>query len=250
MASLLRPVLFAPALALALAADRPNPASLDWVSLPGGTFSMGAPETEAERSPDEGPQHPVTVRAFDLTRGEVTVAQYRRCVAAGACTAPGTEEGCNWGVAGRDEHPINCVDWGQAEAFARWAGGRLPTEAEWEYAARGGQRYLYAGSDDVGSVAWQAGNSGGSTHAVCGKQPNGYGLCDLSGNVWEWVADWYHPSYAGAPSDGSAWTQGGNQHRVVRGGSWRYSGRALRLAIRHGCSPGDRSAGLGFRLAR
>jgi formylglycine-generating enzyme required for sulfatase activity len=243
-------VLLGPPLVLALAAEGSNPARLDWVFIPGGTFTMGAPETEQAASPDEGPVHQVAVKAFEMTRNEVTVTQYRRCVEVGACTVPGAGEGCNWGVLGHEDHPINCVDWDQAATFARWAGGRIPTEAEWEYAARGGRDTLYAGSNDVGAVAWHVGNSGGSTHPVGGKLPNGYGLHDMSGNVWEWVADWYHRSYAGAPADGSAWVEGGNAHRVIRGGSASYAGRPIRLAIRHGCSPGDRSAGLGFRLAR
>ncbi len=207
------------------------PKGIDWVRIPGGSFQMGSNDGDL----GEKPVHAVHVGSFEMSRSEVTVAQYRACVDAGECTEPGTGgymDACNWGKSGRDDHPINCVDWHQASAFARWAGGRLPSEAEWEYAARGGESYIYAGSNTAGDVAWYEGNSGDRTHEVCGKRHNGYGLCDMSGNVWEWVEDWYHDSYAGAPSDGSAWTTGGGSYRVYRGGTWTYSAARVRVADR------------------
>jgi formylglycine-generating enzyme required for sulfatase activity len=187
----------------------------------------------------------------------VTVAQYKACVDAGACTAPGKgvfwSFGCNWGVAGRENHPVNCVDWNQAEAFSRWAGGRLPSEAEWEYAARSaGKNWTYPWGDEkptceraVTSVCGAKG-----TAPVCSK-PKGntlQGLCDLSGNVWEWVRDRYHESYAGAPVDGGAWDDAGSE-RVMRGGAWDAAFGA-RAAGRTPADPDSRTGAVGFRPAR
>ena len=99
-------------------------------------------------------------------------------------------------------------------------------------------------------MAWHGANSEGGTHEVCGLQRNGYGLCDMSGNVWEWVEDRWHGSYSGAPADGSAWTSGGDFYRVYRGGSWYDSAWYVRVAIRSRGVPGRRNGNRGFRLAR
>ena len=238
-----------PSAGLSTTAAPPSAASdLDWVSIPGGSFQMGS----SDGNSDEKPVRTVRVSSFEMMRSEVTVAQYRVCVEDGPCTAPTTCDWGepNWGQAARDDHPVNCVSWDDAQVFARWAGGRLPTEAEWEYAARGGQSYTYAGSNTVGDVAWYDDNSGSKTHAVCGKQRNGYGLCDMSGNVWEWVEDWYHDSYTGAPTDGSAWLSPAGSYRVYRGGSWLFDARYARVAYRFNNDPGDRYDNLGLRLVR
>jgi len=198
-----------------------------------------------------------------MSKTEVTFGQYQACVDAGACTAPHVSDGTcyvrqggSWNKGtlpssfqGSDQ-PVVCVDWEQASAFASWAGGRLLSESEWEYAARGGQSYTYAGSNTAGEVAWYKDNSGGRTHDVCGKRANGYGLCDMSGNVWEWVEDWHHRSYSGAPSDGSAWTSGGGSYRVHRGGSWYFTATYVRVANRGRTHPSYRISLIGFRLAR
>ena len=232
-------------------------AGIEWVTIPGGSFMMGSEGGDS----DEKPVHRVTVMSFEMAKTEVTVGQYKACVDAGACAKPDTgREYCNWGVSGRENHPINCINWAQAQAFAEWAGGRLPTEAEWEYAARsGGAERKYPWGDEEPSCeravmyggGWGCGKD--STWPVCSKPKGntGQGLCDMAGNVWEWVQDWYHGSYEGAPGDGSAWESPAGSIRVVRGGSW-YSldARSLRAADRVNVDPAFRLGDLGFRLAR
>ena len=234
-------------------------AGVTWVRIAGGSFRMGS----ADGDDDEKPPHRVTVATFEIAKSEVTIAQYRACVDAGACTAPGTGTAfgeCNWDRRGRDDHPVNCVDWNQAQAFATWVGGRLPTEAEWEYAARsGGRNQTYPWGDEKATCERAvmddgSGNGcglGDKTGAVCSK-PRGHsarGLCDLAGNVWEWVEDVYVDSYIGAPADGSGRRAGGAR-RVVRGGSWYINARFVRAAIRTRLTPTNRFAYVGFRPAR
>ncbi len=229
---------------------------LEWVRIEGGSFDMGSDDGFS----NERPVHRVTVPTFEITKTQVTVDQYRACVDAGFCTAPDEDYYCNWGQSDRGKHPINCVDWHQAQAYAKWAGGRLPTEAEWEYAARsGGRDWKYPWGDEEATceraVMYDGSNNGcgrNSTWPVCSK-PRGnttQGLCDMTGNVWEWVQDWYHDSYNGAPTDGSAWEKPTGSYRVYRGGSWYYFARYVRAAVRHYYSPGYRGYYLGFRLAR
>jgi iron(II)-dependent oxidoreductase len=211
---------------------------------------------------DERPVHSVTVPTFEMSKTAVTVGQYKACVDAGTCTAPNTGTYCNWDKPDRGSHPINCVDWDQAQAFASWAGARLPSEAEWEYAARSGGRDWKYPWGDVAATCERAvmdesgkgeGCGRGSTWPVCSK-PKGnttQGLCDMAGNVWEWVQDWYHDSYDGAPTDGSAWESPTGSSRVNRGGSWRSYARGVRAAYRVSDDPRYRYDGrLGFRLAR
>ena len=192
------------------------PAEIEWVRIPGGTFAMGQ-----ELITDAMPVHDVTVPAFEMARTEVTVAQYRRCVVVDECTEPETSSYCNWGKSGKDDHPVNCADWNQARTFASWAGGRLPSEAEWEYAARGDDPHPYAGSTDADAVAcrnrWE---SKGGTCVVGSRAANGFGLSDMSGNVGEWVEDCYGRSYVGVPTDGSTHLSCAGSDQVVRGGSW------------------------------
>jgi iron(II)-dependent oxidoreductase len=212
-------------------------------------------------SSEEQPIHEVTVPTFQMMPTEVTVADYRACVAAGDCTAPNTGESCNWSVAGRKDHPINCVGWSQADAYCTWVGGRLPSEAEWEYAARGGgQNITYPWGDETATCDYAVMNDGNrgcgqsSTWAVCSKPAGNtdQGLCDMAGNAWEWVQDWWHRnSYDGAPVDGSAWVAGGGSDRVIRGGGWSLSdANYLRAANRGYTTPRGGSYDFGFRCAR
>ncbi len=227
---------------------------VDWVAIPGGSFYMGTDSGEM----DEMPVHQVSINGFQISRSEITVAQYNACVQAGACRAPATNEGCNWNVPGRLDHPVNCVDWQQAESFARWVGGRLPTEAEWEYAARsGGKNDKYPwGSQRVDcslAVISQDGQgcAVGGTWPVCSKSAGNtaQGVCDMMGNVWEWTQDWYHENYIGAPTDSSAWNVS-TSDRSYRGGSFREGPTYVRASNRGFNKPSYRFKSLGIRVAR
>ena len=194
-----------------------------------------------------------------MARTEVTVAQYRRCLRAKRCERPVVAEGCNWGRPHREQHPVNCVSWPQARAFARWADGRLPTEAEWEYAARSrGQPWTFPWGNQPANctrlVKGDGGNGCGKnrTWRVCSK-PAGHsrqGLCDLAGNIEEWVADWYDPGYySRSPRENPAGPASGKA-RVIRGGSWHSLGLDVRCAIRYRLDPTKAdSKAVGFRCA-
>ncbi|MFO8071259.1 MAG: formylglycine-generating enzyme family protein [Polyangia bacterium] len=231
---------------------------LVWVSIPGGTFQMGSDEVGAQ------PVHEVDVPSFEITKTEVTVAQYAECVAASACVEPSasTEELlCNWEDQGYEEHPVNCVSWHQAVSFCQWVGGRLPSEAEWEYAASGaGQDITYPWGDEQASCEYAImkeyanGCDTGRTWSVCSK-PDGntdQGLCDMAGNVYEWVQDWFHPDYTGAPTDGSAWEdQIDYSHcRMVRGGSYHSTYKNLHVTERGVDEKTSQYGEIGFRCAR
>ena len=240
---------------------------ITWIRLPGGRFQMGSNEGDS----DEKPVHEVRVGAFSLMKSEITVAMYKACVAAGKCSAPHFDDGTCYVYDGSswkkgllpqslrsDEHPVVCIDWEQARGFCSWAGGRLPSEAEWEYAARsGGREVTYPWGNETASCSRAVMDDGGkgcgrsSTWPVCSKTAgsSAQGICDLAGNVWEWVEDWFHSSYEGAPQDGTTWTQG-DSIRVFRGGSWRYRAAYLRAANRGWNVPGYRCDLLGGRCAR
>jgi iron(II)-dependent oxidoreductase len=222
---------------------------------------------------NEQPVHQVTMPDFEIAKTEITVEQYAACVDAGTCTAPGTGQECNWEVSGREDHPVNCVNWDQAGSYCQWAGGRLPSEAEWEYAARSeglSFTYPWGGAEPTCDYAvMDDGGDGcgiGHTMAVCSKTAGNtaHDLCDMAGNIGEWVQDRFHGSYdcdanpgadgcgAGgvAPTDGSAWDSSGSSQRVMRGGSWVSTGFAMRVFSRTYVYP---SAGLdsyGFRCTR
>ncbi len=219
------------------------------VYIPGGRFAMGSPAGEG--APDEHPQHTVLLHGYCLDRTEVTVDAYTRCVRAGACTRP---------VATLPEgaQPVSGVDWHQSEGFCRFVGGRLPTEAEWEFAARGtdGRRYPWGNDDPSGCerLDWTFGNEscGGVGPSTVGTHPGGaspFGVLDLSGNVWEWTADWYARQYEAAmqenptgPAEGSA--------RVTRGGGFNNDQvERQRATFREGQHPNFHDYDLGVRCA-
>lgn len=239
----------------------------EMVALPGGTFVMGSPESEAGRDSDEGPQHAVTIKPFAIGKHEVTFDEWDACVAAGGCNAYRPDD-AGWG---RGRRPVINVSWNGAQGYVDWlakATGkpyRLPTEAEWEYAARAGTTTPFAlpppeGSIDIAGKGLANCDGCGSawdnkSTAPVGSFPaNAWGLHDLHGNVREWIEDVWHASYQDAPVDGSAWTGGegiiSSRFRVLRGGSWDDGPGGLRSANRFGILPEYRGSSLGFRVAR
>ena len=224
---------------------------VEWVSISGGKFIMGTDENIGVFE-DAKPVHEVAIKTFDMSKTLVTVEQYAECVIKGACTEPNTSDYCNWGKPSRGSHPVNCVDWNQAQAYAEFKGARLPSESEFEYAATSGgknEKYPWGNQETTSELAVF---NTDSTMPVCSK-PNGntaQGLCDMAGNVWQWVQDKYQDSYKGAPVDGSAF-EGAGSYRVVRGSSFYIVvASALRADRRNSGDPGSRYGGVGFRLAR
>jgi formylglycine-generating enzyme required for sulfatase activity len=215
------------------------------VLVEGGTFSMGG--SDSESSNDEKPVHQVYVDAFYMDTYEVTVAQYRKfCNATGRAMPQAPSR--TW----IDDNPIVNVSWDDANAYARWAGKRLPTEAEWEYAARGGNKsigYKYSGSNNIDDVAWY-GNNSGSTHSVGQKKQNELGIYDMSGNVWEWCADWYDENYYKNSPDRNPKGPSTGTYRVLRGGSWDNVVFDCRVAFRGWFTPAFQYDGNGFRCAQ
>ena len=242
------------------------------VVIPPGSFQMGSDSNDSEK-----PIHLVTIpRALTVGRTEVTVAQYLRCVAERGCDEPewrqkgnthhyqtGSEQQYRQLGAALtgDNHPIVGVSWNNAQQYVKWLsaktsgnGYRLLTESEWEYAARAGSVAMYSFGDSelaLSDSAWFSGNSGGKTQPVAQKKPNAFGLYDMHGNVWEWVEDVWHDNYTEAPTDGTAWTSGGDSsRRVLRGGSWSINLWILRSANRYRYAPDNRNINTGFRIAR
>ena len=219
-----------------LAANSPG----EMVSVPAGKFMMGCVGGDSNCQPNEKPYHEVVLDAYSIDKHEVTVSEYVACILAGKCTNPNSGYGCNFGIADRKKHPVNCVDWSQAKAYCEFAGKRLPTEAEWEKAARGtdGRIYPWGNTSPTCNYAvMNEGNAGcgrNSTWDVCSKTSGNspYGACDMAGNVWEWVADWYSESYYTSAAVSNPQGPGSGQYRVLRGGSWFYINDGLRASYR------------------
>ena len=229
------------------------------VVIPAGSFEMGSPESDEDGYDDERPAHRVEIgEAFAVGVYEVTFEEWDACVAAGGCAGyrPADQ---GWGRGGR---PVINVSWEDAQAYVEWLSRktgkqyRLLSEAEWEYAARGGSGTRYWWGDEIGSGRANCAGCGSrwddkQTAPVRSFRANGYGLYDMHGNVWEWVQDcWHGGSYREAPTDGDAWKSGNCSRRVMRGGSWLSYPRGLRSAIRSWSVTGDRDNFLGFRVAR
>lgn len=265
--------------------DARLPFEPEMVSIPAGKFMMGSPESEKDRHSDEGPQHKVTIEAFEMSRFEITTKQFRQFVQdRNYQTAKQNYFGCrddvnddseqqqlepNWqnpGFAQSDDHPVVCVSWSDAQAYVKWLSEqtgkqyRLPTEAEWEYAARAGSKTRYWWGDDIGrnnAVCNGCGSQwdGKRTAPVGSFKANAFGLHDTAGNVHEWVEDCFRPGhdYKGAPIDGSAWTwtgPGDCRYFAFRGGSWNNVPKRLRSSRRDGSLFGIARNLVGFRIAR
>lgn len=224
----------------------------EMVTISGGSYQQG--DIRGLGSKDERPVRQVTVKPFAIGRYEVTFQEYHQYVELTGGRQPSDQ---SWG---REKRPVIDISWEEAVAYAKWlsqATGktyRLPTESEWEYAARGGGKdEIWAGTSDEKQLAEYAVYAQQKTEPVGGKKPNGRGLYDMSGNVWEWVEDCWHEDYSGAPTDGSAWLEvnGGNcGQRVVRGGSWGGTPGNLRPSYRVRGTPDFRYDTLGFRLVQ
>jgi formylglycine-generating enzyme required for sulfatase activity len=254
---------------------KPNPKDgLKYVWIPPGTFMMGCSPGDTECGSDEKPLHRVTItNGFWMGQTEVTVGAYKRFAAATGKQMPpepnigGRPLNPGWG---NEAMPIVDVTWDDAKAYCGWAGGRLPTEAEWEYAARAGSTASRYG--DLDEIAWYGDNSGrerldsdriwkedqanyekrlkengNGMHEVGQKHANGFGLHDMLGNVWEWVNDWYDQNYYQNRSSQDPTGAASGQMRVLRGGSWTHGPRLARVSLRGILFPGLADVGDGFR---
>ena len=214
------------------------------VYVSGGTFTMGGTsEQGSDAFDDEKPTYSVTLSSYYICKYEVTQALWRAVMGSNPSKFKG------------DNLPVEQVSWNDCQTFINRLNSytgrnfRLPTEAEWEFAARGGNyshHYKYSGSNYIGDVAWYANNSGNRTHPVGTKQPNELGLYDMSGNVYEWCSDWYGSYSSYSQSNPTGPNRGSN--RVDRGGSWRDYARICRSSCRYDFAPGSRYGYLGLRL--
>jgi formylglycine-generating enzyme required for sulfatase activity len=227
--------------------DCGNGVKLELVKVAAGSFNMGSNEYDSEK-----PIHRVNLREFMISKYPVTQAQYQAVIGKNPSHFKG------------NQNPVEKVSWHDAVKFCEKLAQktrekvRLPTEVEWEYAAKGGNQsegYKYAGSDSLDEVGWYDGNTtflgffGGKTQPVEQKRENELGIYDMSGNVWEWCEDIWHGNYNGAPTDGSAWLTGGEQSkRALRGGSWFLSVSSCRSANRLRHSADYCSSSIGFRV--
>jgi formylglycine-generating enzyme required for sulfatase activity len=264
-----------------------NHVGMKFVDIPAGTFYMGSCKlstgqsnkhaspggaaagtacpsgtgSDAEAYDDETPQHLVSVRSFQLATTEVTLGQFKHFIQ--ATDWPVDDNFRKYNDAMGDHVPVVQVSWRDAQSFIQWLNKskpktdqsvyRLPSEAEWEYAARAGTRtryYFGDGIEHIGEYAWYDKNVGDRQRTVASKRSNAFGLYDMHGNVWEWTEDCWHDNYHGAPSDGSAWLDGDCKRRVVRGGSWFDVPNYLRAAVRFGDRADKRIDFDGFRIAR
>lgn len=221
-----------------------NERTYNMIYVQGGTFTMGAtPEQDDYADNDEKPVRLVTLSSYYIGKCEVTQELWQSIMGSNPSTYTGSRR------------PVEGVSWNDCQTFISKLNSltgkrfRLPTEAEWEFASRGGvksQYYKYSGSNTLSDVAWYADNSGSTTHDVCAKSPNELGLYDMSGNVWEWCGDWYGNYSSRTQTNPTGVSNGSN--RVFRGGSWYDSANGCRVSFRNRAAPSDCGDHIGFRL--
>jgi len=242
------------------------------IKVQGGTFKMGSKDSDGIADVDEQKEHDVNLTAFEISKFEVTVWEWQQFIKANKMKMPAKP---SWGW--QENHPINGITWNEAIAYCNWLskkeklqpayskkgpnficdfkanGYRLPTEAEWEFAAKGGtlpKGFKYSGRDSLDDIAWHKGNSAGTPHTIGTKLPNELGLYDMSGNVWEWCWDWYNKDfYKLEKGDNPRGPEMGNR-RSVRGGSWDSQANYVRAANRISTEPNKTHEFYGFRVAR
>jgi formylglycine-generating enzyme required for sulfatase activity len=219
----------------------PTPDDIEMVFIQGGTFQMGCTSEQNDCGSDET-VHSVTISDYYIGKYEVTQAQWDKIMGSNPSTS-------NKG----DKYPVEDVSWNEIQDFLQKLNTKtgkkysLPTEAQWEYAARGGEGYQYAGSNTLDDVAWNDSNSDGKTDEVGGRNPNGYGLYDMSGNVWEWCSDVYGPYTRSSLPNPKGASIG--SYRVIRGGGWSHPTTFCRVAYRFSSAPTNSYSYWGFRLA-
>jgi formylglycine-generating enzyme required for sulfatase activity len=213
---------------------------LKYTFIPSGTFQMGCSTTDTQCVSSEFPQHEITLtKGFWIGQTDVTVAAYKKFTDATGAQTPGYQKG--------DQFPIVNVSWNDGVAYCRWAGGRLPTEAEWEYAARGGNSDIRYGPLD--SIGWYDLNSDKGWHEVAQKLPNAFGLYDMVGNVWQWVDSWYDKDYYKTSPKADPPGMATGQYRVMRGGSWFNGAEYSRASARNWGDPVTPNTTFGIRCA-
>ncbi len=244
--------------------DLGSTVALDMIFIPGGTFLMGSPASEKERSSDESPQHQVKVQPFWMGKYQVTQAQWRA-----VAQLPKVEREIELDPSyfKGDDRPVEQISWLDAVEFCKRLSKktgkeyRLPSEAEWEYACRAGTTTPFHFGETIttdlanydGSDVYGSGPKGRclkqTTPVGSYKVANAFGLYDMHGNVWEWCEDPWHDDYGGAPTDGSAWlAESSNANCVLRGGSWNIDPGNCRSAIRYSDSPDNRNVVIGLRV--
>lgn len=217
---------------------------IDWITIPEGYFSMGCSRADGRCEKDEHPAHRVNISPFEICVTEITQLQYELLMR--------ENPAFNWECAGC---PVEQVSWKDAVNFCEAAGGRLPSEAEWEYAARGGTTSPFAcgeGIECIFDAAWISESAQSQSRPVGELPPNPFGLHDMHGNLWEWVADCYHEDYKGnPPADGSAWQDDDcSLDRVIRGGAFFYPQEDARSSNREDQFPNNGTMDIGFRCVR
>ncbi len=244
--------------------SKPSIASMNMVTIPPGQFLMGSPRSELKRDANEGPQIAVTIAApFEIGRYEVTFDDWDKCINGGGCKGYRPDDR-GWG---RGKRPVINISWNDANSYIRWLNKktglryRLPTEAEWEYVARGGTNAPFSTGNALSSE--QANFNGEFPYGAAAKgvyrrktvpvgsfPANEYGVFDIHGNVYEWVEDCWSPNHENAPKDGRARKDGDCKFRIMRGGSWVTHGYQMRASKRLRYTQDYRYDDYGFRLAR